>query len=208
MKIHDKYLQREGIQTRNGAMAKQPGRYELDKESLQHHLNHGSYSILSAGNPNAQKLDDKENAKRHADLQKELVAHGAIFHEGKGVYGGHSEPVIMVHHRGNVTPELIEKLGNKYGQESVFHSNANNHELKYVTGAQAGHYHTGKGHEFGDSFDDNFTDIPASGKFQGNLDFDTVHKSSHKELMHYEFPLAYGKKAKVKHIVNTNHFYN
>jgi hypothetical protein len=113
----------------------------------------------------------------------------------------------MVHHRGNVTPEAIEKLGQKYGQESVFHSNANQHQLKYVTGPSAGSHHKGAGHEFGHHFTDNFTEMPNAGKFSGSLDFDNVHKSDHKKLMHYEFPLAYGKKAKVKHNINHNHFH-
>lgn len=207
MKIHDKYLQREGIHTRGGAMAKQPGHYYLDKETLQHHLNHGSYSIISAANPGANKMSDKENSERHANLQRDLANLGGIYHEVQGVYGGHSEPSIMVHHRGKVTPAAIEGLGAKYGQESVFHSNANSHELKYVTGPQAGSHHKGSGHEFGQHFEDNFTEAPGAGKFSGNLDFDKVHKSAHKELQHYIIPLAYGGKAKVKHLVNHNHFY-
>ena len=210
MKIHDKYLQREGIQTVGTAQAKQPGQYQLDKENLQHHLNHGSYSMISAGNPSAQALPEAENAKRHANLKRDLTDLGAIFHEGKGVYEGNAEPVLMVHHKGNVTPEAIEQLGAKYGQESVFHSNANQHELKYTTGPKAGQHHKGAGHEMAHSFssDTYYTDIPKAGKFAGNLNFDEVHKSSHNRLMHYEFPLAYGGKAKVKHSVNTNHFHN
>jgi hypothetical protein len=207
MKVHPKYMQREGIQTVGTAQAKRPGQYQLDADNLKHHLTHGSYSILSAGNPNAQKMSDAENAKRHESLKQDLNQLGGIYHEGKGVYGGHSEPVIMVHHRGNVTPEAIEQLGAKYGQEAVFHSNANNHELKYVTGNQAGQHHKGAGHEFSHSFEDNYTEIPKAGKFQGNVDFDNVNKSDRKQLLHYEFPLAYGKKAKVIHSVNHNHYY-
>ena len=213
MKIDPKHLKRQGVVTRNGNVAKRPGLYELDKKSLQHHLNHGSYSMISAGNPHDAKtgkqttLSPEENNKRHEDLKSKLKADGAIFHEAVGHYGS-PEKSLMVHHTGKITPEHINKLGKHYEQHSVFHSSDNNHRIHYTHGADEGSHHKGQGHQISDHHADYYTHVPKAGKFQGhmgNMNDKNLHnqgnvqksEESKRKLSHYIIPLAYDKHAKI-----------
>lgn len=209
MNIDPKHLQRQSIPTKGGAAGINGGEYELDEPSLKHHLEHGSYSMLSAANPKPHTLDQKENDARMRQMGQELKQVGAVYHKATGHYDG-EEPSFMVHHKDKVTPEYLESLAAKYGQESVLHSSGNQHQLKFVTGPKKGLHHKGEGHQMG-QFENYYSEMPEAGQFQNNIDFDKeyekVEKSS-RNLKHYTIPLAYGKKVKITYGINHNHHYD
>jgi hypothetical protein len=156
-----------------------PGAHPITKHALEHHLDHGSMSFITAHNPGGQKLSDHANALRNTQLEHDLIRHGAIYHRVKGKYGGHTEDSFMIHHTRTFTPEHAEQLARKYGQESVLHTSNGQHQLKYVTGDKMGKHHPGKGYTKNIKASDNFSH-PANKpkeKFSANLNWDELKQS-------------------------------
>lgn len=199
---HELFLPRKQIWLGKDGMqniyAATPGHHSITSDALKQHLENGSYTMMSAANPKGEDkklLSDEENSKRMGQLEAELKSHGAIWHRTTGHYG-YPEPSMMVHHMGSITPQLLEQIAKKYGQESVLHSTNNTHQLKFVNGEHQGKHHKGTGHVFSDKLTDFFTDVPKASKFQNELDFSTLHKSHAK---HYTVQTRDGKTIHVKH---------
>ena len=165
---------------RKNLAERQAGSVRLSRQELEHHLQNGGLTFMTAENPNAQQLHPRDNATRNRMLERDLSRMGARFHRVKGRYGGNEENSYMIFHDGQVTPEAIEKLGAKYGQESVLHSIRGEHRLKYVSGPNAGNYHPGMGYTMDQDAPDFYSKargVPL--KFTANLDFGTTMKSEH-----------------------------
>lgn len=154
------------------------GSMRLSRAELEHHLQNSGMTFMTAENPSAQALTPNENATRNRQLEKDLSRLGAKFHRVRGRYGGNEESSYMIFHSDRVTPEVIEKLGAKYGQESVLHSVRGEHQLKYVSGPKAGMHHPGKGYTMSDDAPDYYSQargVPK--KFTAQLDFDRLERS-------------------------------
>ena len=74
------------------------------------------YTILTAENPNALKLSDKENALRNKELVKQLKESGYNPIPVTGHYGGNPENSFIV---AGMSPTKALEYAKKYGQESV-----------------------------------------------------------------------------------------
>jgi hypothetical protein len=173
----EKLLNRESIFTGEKYIS-ETGAHEISPVALQQHLDHGSYSIFTAHNPNAQKLSDKSNAERNAALEADLNAHGAIYHRVKGHYG-HPEDSYLIHHTKNVQPHHLEQLAQKYGQESIIHSSRRKNRLVYLSGPNVGMHHKGDGYTRDSRAADYYThpEGQPNEKFTLHLDFGGLHKS-------------------------------
>lgn len=163
------------------------GALRLSRTELEHHLANSGLTFMTAENPAAQQLDPAQNATRNRTFEKDLARLGARFHRVKGRYGGNEENSYMIFHGGSATPAALEKLGAKYGQESVLHSIRGNHQLKYVSGPNAGKHHPGEGYTMSNEAPDFYSrarGIPQ--KFTANINFgETVDKSEHQGGHHF-----------------------
>ncbi len=179
------------------AMGKKPGKHiDLSPDKLQEKLNHGHYSIISAGrsasDPKEKDLpwDHPIFKERHEKLRQDLIHHGYDHTEIHGKYGApemsfivHHKPELpspvgyqkafMVHHKSTSEHESIRKLGKKYNQESVIHSKGGQNEMHFVTGQHAGTHHKGEGHELKPAADDYYSEVshPSGSKTKFALNF-------------------------------------
>src|SRR5690348_6577370 len=77
-------------------------------------------------------------------LKRELQQLGAPFEEVWGKYGGVPERSLMIH---GLPREHLYSLGQKYGQESVIHSEGGQRQYLYTNGPKTGQMHVGNTHE-------------------------------------------------------------
>ena len=196
---------RQMIEIAENRYANTPGKYRISKDKLKHHLTHGSYSMLTAANPQSSELSPKENSKRMADLETDLKGIGAVYHSATGVWDGKPEPSLMVHHKGDVTPKKLEELAQKHGQTAILHSTENQHTMKYVHGENAGLHEKGEGHQVDDNFQDDYTHIKRAGKFRNHIDFGKFHKAV-KRGFHFVIPTEEGE-VKITHYVNQGKYH-
>jgi len=158
-----------------------PGHVRISAPALQHHLGHGTYSLISAGRNwnDAKEKDLHENhsmfRERHQKLKGDLDKHGYAYTEVKGKWGGSGERSFMVyhkphaedgngngfmvHHKGPGEFAHMRKLAKKYNQSAVIHSHQGNHECHYVTGESAGQHEKGSGFEMKPGAEDNYTEM-------------------------------------------------
>lgn len=151
----------------------------IKEERLLHHLNHGSFSIFTAHNPNCHKMTPFQNAERNLHLENDFRKIGAVYHRVEGKYGN-EEDSFLVHHTANVTPERLERLAAKHGQQTILHVSRGKHQMKYATGEKAGGYHPGLGYTFNPASTDEYTQLPGKPhtKFNANIDWATFIKKS------------------------------
>jgi len=145
------------------------GAAPIDKSNLTHHLKNGSFSVLTAENPHAQKTSPEENKKRTAALAEDLKKMGAVYHRGTGHFMGNDENVFMVHHNDKIAPEHLEELGKKYGQHSVIHSTAGHNHLKPLWDKYKGDEMKGQGHVTGPHLKNVYTKFPGAEKVKMRL---------------------------------------
>lgn len=114
----------------------------------------------------------------HEALRQELNQLRLPFEEVRGHYGA-PERSFIVH---GVPRAKLFELGKKYGQESVIHGNAGQHEFIYTNGDDEGYAHPGlptyETWAAGDPGpDDNFTKLPDGSSFRLHFDFNKKHPS-------------------------------
>jgi len=172
------------------------GAAPLDKKYLKHHLNHGSFTVLTAENPHGQKTDPEENKKRTQQLIQELQKMGVVFHKGTGHFMGNDENVFMVHHTHKVSPKDLEAIGKKYGQHSVIHSTAGHNHLKPLWEQYAGDEMKGMGHVAGNHLKKIFTDFDEAGKVKMKLS--NAEKSKWHQKHYFTFAHEDGTESEVQ----------
>lgn len=115
----------------------------------------------------------------HAELLAELHQLQLPFEEVNGHYGS-PERSVIVH---GIPKQKLYELGKKYGQESVIHGQAGQHEYIYTNGADDGLSHPGLStyetwsKEQPDQPDDNYTKLPDGSSFRLHFDFDKKQQS-------------------------------
>lgn len=163
----------------------------VKKNIIQHTIKHGIYSVISAGvnfaDPNdvkRSKIDPEFIRKRTESLRNDLDSLGVRYTEIIGSYDG-EEPsflishdirtkaeekdgnkMIMVHDygsHGNIIKEL-NRLGEKYNQDSVAHSKNGIMEWHYTTGLRKGNRCIGEETNFVDASQNNFYSEARIGK--------------------------------------------
>lgn len=192
------------IKAKMEAMHPTKGPTPMTRPNLEHHLRHGTYSIVSAGR-NSQDEHEKTLpedhemfTKRHEQLRGDLDKHGYAYTEVEGHYGGkersfvvHHGPgakgnAFMVHHDSPSEFSHIRELGKKYNQDSVIHSHRGTNEMHFTTGTHVGTHHKGSGHKMMGRAKDLYTEVahPTGDKtrFQLNFDWNTHHPESHAVL--------------------------
>lgn len=158
----------------------------IDKKTLDNHLKNGSFSVLTAENPHAQKTSPEENKKRNAALKRDLDKMGAVYHQGVGHFMGNDENVFMVHHNNKVAPEHLEGLGKKYGQHSVIHSTGGQNHLKPLWDKYKGDEMKGAGHVTGSHLKNVYTKFPGAEKTKLRLSAEEPKSKFHGEH-HFSF---------------------
>jgi hypothetical protein len=177
---------------------KPAGEVRLTRPQLDAVLEHGTYSIISAGrngNDSREKDMHPEHAEfkaRHEKLRGELSKRSLRYTEVEGHYGS-KEPSFIVHHDsakpqpGNAfmvhhdSPSefgVMRTLGKQFNQDSVIHSHRGAHELHFTTGDHEGEHHKGKGHEYKPGAEDFYTKVETPGrasKFALSFDWDKHH---------------------------------
>jgi hypothetical protein len=161
-------------------------RVKLKKEDLKKTLDDGHYSILSAGR---NYRDEKESKMQPTDsyfhdrtlaLRDDLEKSGVKYTEVVGVYDS-LEPSFMVlhnyekdfdektarnymvHHNGvndKHVMKTVNRLGQKYNQDSVLHSLKGRNTMVFTTGEHRGKHCSGKGWKETPDADNFYTDIP------------------------------------------------
>jgi hypothetical protein len=166
------------------------GHVKPTHDTLRSHLHEGSFSILTAHNPMAQKLTPFQNALRNNVLEKELKDTGAVYHKIKGKYGN-EEDSFLIHHTASLSPAKAEELAKNHGQESLLHSSKGRHQLKYVNGPNTGTAEHGSGYTFDPNLHDFYSQLPGKPetKWQAHLG-----KADDFKKLGYEFEMEDGKK--------------
>ncbi len=148
------------------------GEISLKSSEVDELLKKGVVGFVSAGkSPHDKK--DVNPVKRHKELKKDLVAKGYKFLPVKGKYGEEEDSyMVMIP---DASKKDMIKLGKKYNQDSVLHSDHDNNELIYTTGDNAGKTVKGKGYKkLGSKESDNYTEVKTSDgtfRFSLNLNF-------------------------------------
>ncbi len=178
----EKVIGKEVDKIKKGFGEKPP---EVDVDSLMDGR-HGHFSILSA---ERHEKTDEDNKNRTAQLKGELESLGHYHIPIKGNwqypdkkdYDENSFIVFGPHQK------EIERLGQKYEQESVIHSTGGSHEMHYITGENAGKHKQGIGHELLSDPDIKYHDYSELGgkKFRMNFN-DTLHDKMKSDLSKYE----------------------
>jgi len=168
-------------------------RVHLKKEELHKTLNEGYYSLVSGGkNGNdskekGMKPDDPFFRERHLALRDDLEKNGLrytevvghyddqnpkntestflVFHDGKNLTDK-TAGKFLVHHRSPrdfSTTRLLDRLGEKYNQDSVLHSRAGRNLMVFTTGKNRGKKCGGKGWKEAPEAENFYTDIPTEG---------------------------------------------
>lgn len=186
------------------------GAISLKTSEVEELLKKGVVGFVSAGR-SPHDDDTADPIMRDDKLKADLVKQGYHFMPVKGKYG-EEEDSYMVMIPDASRNDMI-KLGKKYNQDSVLHSDHDKNELIYTTGADAGKTVKGKGYKkLGDNATDNYTEVKTSDgsiRFSLNLKFGksilklTLFKSKKGEMKpghkyikrtgapghyHYEYP--------------------
>jgi len=192
------------IKAQMEALKPTKGPTSMTRPNLEHHLRHGTFSIVSAGRNSQDEHEknlpeDHEMFKqRHEQLRNDLNKHGYAYTEVEGHYGGkersfvvHHKPgatgnAFMVHHNSPSEFAHVRELGKKYNQDSVIHSHRGTHEMHFTTGSYAGTHHKGSGHKMMGRAKDLYTEVehPSGDKsrFSLNFDWNTHHPERHAVL--------------------------
>ena len=177
---------------------KPAGEVRLTRPQLDDLLEHGTYSIISAGrngNDAREKDMPEDHAEfkaRHERLRGELKKRKLRYTEVEGHYGSREASFIvhhesakpqksnafMVHHDSLSEFGVMRALGKQFNQDSVIHSHRGAHEMHFTTGGHAGEHHKGKGYEYKPAAEDFYTRVETPGrpsKFALDLDWDKRH---------------------------------
>ena len=138
----------------------------FSKEKMKDIFDNGHFSVISSGKNSeieGDDLPDEYFVKRHEQLKNDLEAMKIPFTECMGKYKGGSENSIiiphdyfiletkdknfMVHHKDGTKEEYdaIDKLGEKYNQQSVLHGNKSRFDMHFTTGSKKGKICGGNG---------------------------------------------------------------
>jgi hypothetical protein len=168
-------------------------RTHLKKEELHKILGSGYYSIVSGGRngqdpkEKALKPDDPFFQERNLSLRDDLERAGLkytevvghydekdpsatessflVFHDGRDLTPKTANS-FMVHHRGPrdfSATRTLDRLGEKYNQDSVLHSRAGRNLVVFTTGKHRGKKCGGKGWKEAPEAKNFYTDIPLEG---------------------------------------------
>ena len=168
-------------------------RVNLKKDELHKTLSEGYYSLVSGGkngkDPKEEKMkpDDPFFHERHLALRDELEKNGLRYTEVVGHYNDDNpqdtESTFMVFHDGKnltdktagkflvqhrsardfSTTRLLDRLGEKFNQNSVLHSRAGRNLMVFTTGKNRGKKCGGKGWKEAPEAENFYTDIPIEG---------------------------------------------
>lgn len=131
-------------------------------------LKHNDWAVLTAENPNGQQATDKANARAMRNLRADMTAMGLEFKEAIGKYGQIENSFVVV----GITRSEADRLGRKYGQESVLTRDGFLYQDGTMNPVSDGVQ------TFDERPEDFFTEIPSLGtKFAIGIDFDTRVKA-------------------------------
>lgn len=183
----DKLTARAGIpdalQQKIKKLGKGQGReVSLSSDEVSTLLQSGKFALISAGrnpaHPQDRELPEEQVKARYNELRKELVDGGYAFSRVTGHYGAVEDSyLVMVH---DADKDHMLKLGKKFNQDSVIHSEGGQHEMHYTTGGNAGQHIKGEGlDKDADKAEDYYSEIKTSDgktiKFSLNFDFSKMH---------------------------------
>lgn len=128
--------------------------------------------LFSMDNP----AHGQHNEHDHTAMMHVLKNMGADVHETQGHYGGNPERSILVRNPDENISNTISHLARKQGQESVLHSDGQNHELHFLNGDMVGKHVKGSGTEYHqEAPQTNYSTLPDGTTFSHNLDFSQEH---------------------------------
>lgn len=95
------------------------GAYSFTIDTLKHTpLNNKKFAILTAYNPDNNKLEMEENINRNLELQKKLIHSNFIFEEALGFLDEHFEESFCIY---DMEFEDAIKVAKEYGQYSIYY---------------------------------------------------------------------------------------
>ena len=178
--------------------------YKTERIPIDHYIKHGTqqtmmgellgksakepllphkYSIITAESPRFEAKDKGGNKALEGELKSKGYKYELI--TGKYDESGKVENGFLIHH---ADPAHVNQLGEKYGQESVIHSESNVHKMHYTNGPKAGQHHKGEGITIHDKEPKNYySTVTRGGKkthFTLNFDFDKLHKTELRKEMY------------------------
>lgn len=128
--------------------------------------------LFSMDNP----AHGEHNPHNYSAILHVLKNMGADAHEVQGNYGHTPERSILVRNPTEEVSATIHHLAGKSGQESVLHSDGQNHELHFLNGPMMGNHVKGSGTTYHTTAPEtNFSVLPDGTIFSHNLDFDQEH---------------------------------
>lgn len=137
-----------------------------------HELISVPHILFSMDNP----AHGEHNPHNHNAILHVLKNMGADVHEIQGNYGHVPEKSILVRNPTEEVSSTIHHLASKQGQESVLHSDGQNHELHFLNGPMVGSHVKGSGTTYHTTAPEtNFSVLPDGTIFSHNLNFDQEH---------------------------------
>ena len=183
----------------------------LKKDELHKTLDSGYYSMVSGGKngkdskEEKMKPDDPFFRERHLALRDDLEKNGLRYTEVLGHYTEgnpqETESTFMVFHDGQKltdktagkflvhhrdardfsTTRLLDRLGEKYNQNSVLHSRAGRNLMVFTTGKHRGKKCGGKGWKEAPEAKNFYTDIPMEGADHTKAQLD-IHECEERNM--------------------------
>ncbi len=147
---------------------------KTEESSGSHEMISTPHIMFSMENP----AYGQHNQHDHTAMMHVLKNMGADAHEIEGNYGGSSERSILVRNPNEDISNTIHHLAGKQGQESVLHSDGQNHELHFLNGPLVGKHVKGSGTEYhSEAPQTNYSKLPDGTTFSHNLDFGQEHSN-------------------------------
>lgn len=147
------------------------------------------HSIFSVENP----YHPTSHSISHEDMMNKLKNKGFDIEPLKGKYGN-EENSIVVKNPSEQQKNVLNHIARKLGQDSIIHSDGQNHQMLYLHGEKAGKHLKGVGTQIHNQQPDDFYSTTTSGThFTHNFDFDNLHKSEFSKLEKMSRPLMQNK---------------
>ena len=119
---------------------------------------HDHYSILTPENPGSKAVSAEDNAGLNKAFQDDLNAQGIKYIQGIRDDNGTKGISYIIPHAENVNEDVVNALGEKYGQTSVVHRLGAENRYTFTTGENAGKYYGGSGTTIDPNLKDNYTE--------------------------------------------------
>lgn len=141
-------------------------------ENKMHEMISVPHILFSMDNP----AHGEHSEHNHEAMMHILKNMNADAHAIEGNYGDTPERSILIRNPSHEISATVHHLAGKNGQESVLHSDGQNHELHFLNGPLVGKHVKGSGTDYHTTKPDtNYSVLPDGTIFSHKLDFNQEH---------------------------------